>query len=643
MIDEIVVVPPAQESLTSEYAQDSSWPKEILNHCQRRTEARIRQNLYKNINSLFSKISDVTMDIASAIDRGIVTSEHAATVYTLLADFLEADSYHGRMILYLPFELLCDQSWQPQSELLVTALARFNHIYIDRWHNLFTENDLRANFVDGDVLEPELHPEPMPRVRKAAHLIPKLVEKGLICVSHVMDIMETTQDNVLAENVAETLFVLADLGLLPRAERKRMFLRFGHSAFAALHEQRKEIAPQNIACKDSREWLRGLAACAVREHAEIKKRHTSLPHLPTLKARADWERQDRADALITAYAKKCAEKLVCGLLTHEDMQEFFAPPWQHIHILIGIRAVGTAVETLAKSDRERARVMVHTYETFLRDLWQRNEPYTRSDLLCVWSRWIHLGVIDDTYLRQLGAHVPQLDARCFADIKDDVQGEIKEFAGVLQSFKSTPEFARFFYPLIIFFGSRIKGYAIGNADLDVAVFVRPGTPGDQRPRITELLSKIFLHEKIGGKVVQFWLAKKGEMLAVRNFSDPDVMLADSTWIHILFGSVWYGTKEAIRELYEKLLPEYLFSRGKKVAGYDARKIWLEEIERDVLQYRLMHKGYARYYPKQGGINTPHANLIDCKSMFWDSGYRRLATKLFLANVFLPQLDAKKIE
>ena len=41
------------------------------------------------------------------------------------------------------------------------------------------------------------------------------------------------------------------------------------------------------------------------------------------------------------------------------------------------------------------------------------------------------------------------------------------------------------------------------------------------------------------------------------------------------------------------------------------------------------------YKKQG---TKNSDLIDWKSDYWDPGYRRIATKLFLSRVFLPDLS-----
>ncbi|MDP3770565.1 MAG: hypothetical protein U1A25_00530 [Candidatus Sungbacteria bacterium] len=790
MTKDIVIIPSAQESLTSEYMSCWSWPKEILDHHERSVQARLRRNVYASIDSLFQKIPCATMNIAEAIDQGFVTPEHAATVYTLLADFLEADIYHSRIILYLPFELLCDQTWQPPLEQLIKVLARFTRVYINAWHTLLTENDLRANFVDGDILEPELRPEPMARVRKAAHLIPKLVEKGLVPVSHVIDIMQATQDSVLAENIADTLPVLADLGLLPRSEWKRMLLSsdpklqayalttvhglsdgakldaiegdqllklldpasyeyatteqmytcLEHVLHAAAHmmarriisdidtehlsqaliaaaqfwsmnygcinimldlaaalpqsliaktmrhydtfmrlaassqihawirlwekkflnriehspvtpsqimdphhawerllaarESEKNINYQSTGHEGSKEWLRELVTRASREY---HNQYAFGQPVRISQARLAWEQQDKEEKIIAKYSEIFATALTGGLLTPDNARDFITSANADMEILIGVRSIGRAIEITARDDMKKAKQMHHDYEIALRHLWQKNTSRIRDALISAWSRCAHADIIDHSYLQQFGEYVPQLDLPFTHNSKLIIEKEIQDFVPVITSLESDPEMSQFLYPVSIFFGSRIKGYAVQSADLDVAVCIKPGTPRDQQPRIREFLSKKFSHEKIGGKVVQFWLAREGKNLIVQDFPLSDVSIADSTWVHILLGSVWCGKQEAIRELYEKLLTQYLFSQDKKIAGYDARKIWLEEIERDVLQYRLMHKGYARYYPEQGGIHTPHADLIDSQSTFWDSGYRRVATKLFLRRVFLPQL------
>lgn len=61
------------------------------------------------------------------------------------------------------------------------------------------------------------------------------------------------------------------------------------------------------------------------------------------------------------------------------------------------------------------------------------------------------------------------------------------------------------------------------------------------------------------------------------------------------------------------------------------------MEHSLIQYRLMHKGYKEKNLEQGGIDSVYKDEIDGNSMFYDSGFRRMATKIYLEKVFLPQL------
>lgn len=225
----------------------------------------------------------------------------------------------------------------------------------------------------------------------------------------------------------------------------------------------------------------------------------------------------------------------------------------------------------------------------------------------------------------------------FSEWRAEVNDDIKEVMPLIRVIESDPELAKYLYPVVILFGSRIKGYGAANANLDVAVFVKPDTPMEQRTQMQGLLKRILTGEKIQGKALEFWLAKKGNDLYVRDFPNQDISLGDSTLVYVLFQGVWCGNDVSIRELHGNLLTGYLYSREKKTGERDSRSIWLEEMERDTLQYRLMHRGYARFFPEQGGVRTAHSDRIDSRSMFWDLGYRRLGTKLFATKVFLPQL------
>ncbi len=796
---EIAIVPPPAESLINPEAENSFWPDEIKNNQELKAQAETRRILSSRLDSLFSRIPQTTMELAEAIDSNLVSPKDATETYELLTNFLESDENNKRFVLYLPFELLCQKNWQPQSEKLAGAIKKFHAAYLKQWRESLKDSDVRANFVDGDILESEIRNELVPRVKKAAHFIPKLVEKELISPSDIISIMETSQDNVLLASVSDALPVLADMSLLPRNEWKRLLLSpnpvLQASAFSTVHGLEKEklldqeernklfemldpkfyarasteqmyenmekvlaasaemmaknvvsekdaehlcealaaatqfwsmnYSSSNIAIeleknapqiplgrairdrgkfityaasspvrewiklweqkflnefKDKKgnigkdpvgtsevmnleqawerltalkeaskkseaeingpegsiEWLQNLAAGVTGEFKNIAQRYNPELNKRFPKARLDWEQTDKKNRLVEKYSKILSSALADGLIASQDLQNFMASG-DILRVLIGIRSIGETVETLTKESPEKSKVMLDAYGHIMQELWAKDSIEIKDVLSSVWSRWASLGIIDNPYLEQFGAKIPNLDLRASGDSKFIIEKEILELAPVLESFKTDPKLSRFFQPVAILFGSRLKGYALAKADLDAAIFIKPDIKPEERREFQQFLSQTLLAKKAGGKIVEFWLEQKEGKLQIKDFPNPDSALADSAWAHVLFGGVWCGENKAIKELYEKLLSGYLFSKDKKIEGHDARKVWLEEIERDILQYRLMHKGYHRYFAEQGGIYTAHSGTIDAKSAFWDSGYRRLATKLFINRVFLPQL------
>jgi len=65
-----------------------------------------------------------------------------------------------------------------------------------------------------------------------------------------------------------------------------------------------------------------------------------------------------------------------------------------------------------------------------------------------------------------------------------------------------------------------------------------------------------------------------------------------------------------------------------------RGMAIERLESDLLQYRLLHKGFARFY---GGHNSAAKDYpeMDGDCPFYDDNYRRIATELFVKYVFIP--------
>lgn len=239
-------------------------------------------------------------------------------------------------------------------------------------------------------------------------------------------------------------------------------------------------------------------------------------------------------------------------------------------------------------------------------------------------------------LTSLGITLPAL-AGPFSENLKPMKEELSRLENILNLIKTNPGLSKYLYPVILIFGSRLKGYGSKDADLDLSVLVKPGTPSSDLDQIQALIKKTFSQEKTIGEIIEFWLEKDGDNLQVRDFETFNALLGESYWTHVLFGAIWEGDPKTIRELREKLLVPYLSETKKIIHGRNARGLYLEELERDTLQYRLMHRGYEQFFPRRGGLNAPHGDQVDGESMFWDSGYRQTATKLFVSRVFLPKV------
>jgi len=493
----VVVVPPAVETLLEIDSKESYWPEDVKNNESLKKEAEARKKALESMDKITKNIP-ADLEIAEALGSGVINTDDLSEVYRSLTELFQSDPLNSRLILYLPFELLPPTNWSLQRPELMVAAENFTKMYVQKWQELLSVGDVRENFSEGDVLELELRgEEELERVVKAAHLIPKLVEKGLLSVQDVLALIENNPDTMLEGSVIDVLPVLVDMGFMTQDELDQAI----ESYDVDLNYRKPKVVPEYKVTENRAKWL-----------------------------------QDK-DLPVTM---------------NQNSAELIDKPFE---------------------DRE----------------------------------WL-------------------------------IQDDVEEIQRAVESIQSNSELSRFIYPVSILFGSRIKGYGDIDADIDIAIFVRPEVKFGERNKLKEMLSQTFSHDKIKGKVVEFWIENMGEKFGIFDFEDSDSTLADSSWAHVLFEGSWIGDEIAIKELYKKLLSEFLYSKDKIVIGGDARTIWLEEMEKDTLQYRLMHKGYTRLFPKQGGIQTEHSGRIDGRSAFYDSGYRRLATKLYLSKVFLPQLE-----
>jgi hypothetical protein len=604
----ITMVEPAVETLFA-WRDTNLWPAKVRDNPDLMLYVEIRLALQKALDALFQSVPDATEEISDAIKSGRISEDAATKLYDQLALFLNIEPLHRRLVLYLPFEILPSRDRHHASESLRAAQKLFLDAYMRCWRELLDEVDVRANFFDGNILEKELAPDGQPRVVKAAHLIPQLLKKGIISKDEVAEhrdlgstILKQSIDDAFPESVTGV-----------RVEKNPEV--FDNARLLNLPE---EIAGE----------LRKL---------DMREAHDYAQALPP--ARVAWERKSNEDVLVTTYANKIARSLTAHLSI-----EYVVPFTGREHALAvrlsALRAIGIAVEQM-KRGRKGLEWAQDVSGAFL-NRFERNmvdSPEISDELEGILARWTYLGITAKQDLKKFGFELPKLDAG-FSK-KSRFAADVEHYWSIIATMRQDGELAQLFYPVALFFGSGLKRYAKRNADIDVAVLIRPGVAKNKRKKIRRILGELFSDKKVGGKVVEFWLEKDEDDLKIRDFANPDVFLADSTWVHLLLQSVWLGEDDAIRELYAKLLPGFLNLKGKQFEGRDVRKLCLDEMEREVLQYRLMHKGYQRFFPPVGGIDASAKNL-DPASMFWDSGYRRLATKLYVGRVFLPQIHVKDV-
>jgi hypothetical protein len=626
---------PAVESFFDPDHLAAIWPESVATDESFVRQIRERKELDVRLDDVMSRLPRPDISVDEALRRGYVASEQVIGMFGSLSDLLEADPENGRIVLYLPFEFLSPIR-SSEDEALHLASDRFRSAYLFAWRRMLSVHDVRANFVDGDVLEPEKRDGDLPRVVKAAHLIPKLVENGLLETEDVVRLMEGSEDRILRSSIADAFPVLADLGSVSDADIERMMTSsdrlIGNMA-------RIMAADRGSAAYDRQEPASGLITYAsirdgLRDAFSDIEAET---YGDATVRRIAWLKQQKKRDAVMAAGKEIGSAIPDGRLSEAAVAEFLSETSGIESRLALIEGIREAVESAASDDPEDAMSLYERYKEPLLTLWEADDRDVSEALSVAFCRLGRLGVVDDRQLMELGITVPRLSGPLSENLKT-MGGELSKIRDMVASLEANGELSRMLFPIVLVYGSRLKGYGMRGADIDLGVFVRPGVSDGDRASLRESMKAVFPPETIRGEVVEFWLEGDGNGLRVRDFENRDVTVGDRSWAHVLFGAAWEGNTAAIREVREKLLTPYLSDVDATIHGRDVRGVYLEEMERDALQYRLMHKGYERFNPPFGGMHTAHADDIDGRSTYWDSGYRQLATRLFVERVFLPKLS-----
>lgn len=600
------VIPPLSESLLSAESKSSLLEDSVLSNPDFQKEASLRKDLIKNLDIFYKKIPNPTKPIEELADKGELSEDEIKNIYTSFSELLN-NKENSRLILYYPFELIPSKKWISESKELNKIVLEFQNKYIATWQEQIPIHDYRTNFLDGDILEPEIQTySGQPEVSKASHLIPVLVEKGLIDFNKVFELAENTNDLVVKHSILDTWPTLQDMNLISGEDMNKIknskdSLIRNMSIILENTENEQEKEPESL----QEISMNIKSEISAQENIEVNKNKT--------KDRINWEHKRNLEKILNKNSLQLFQLIEKNKISIQELKTFTLENDSN-----RIVAIGGITKFILNTENKG---QIEEYTPFLKELSKDASAEVLEVLNDAWAKLEHKN-IDNNYSRNI---LPEENKRRNAEMQ-----EMKNYANLIEN---NEELKKYLYPAVLMYGSKIKGYGGINSDTDIALFIKPNTDINDKTIIDLKVSELFKTKDVP---IKFWLKQVEDHLEVINMPDGE-KTGWSYMANILLNGAWCGEKNSIKELHNKLIAEYFYLNDKKINGVKLRDVMLRQLERDTLQYRLMHKGYAKYHAPQGGINTPNSKDIDGESMFWDSGYRRLATRLFIEKVFIPNL------
>jgi len=541
-----------------------------------------RQALISCVNQFIDKLPSPQMDIDDAVDQDYVTPHEVADFYLGLTRFLR-DPQAAHIVLYMPFEWLptsLSQTPDDDDELAVIS-AEFREAYVETWWSLLREQEVRAHYDDGDMrLDIDSDTGKLPRVVKAAHLIPFLLAKDIISEDDVEYIYRGTNSEVLRASIDDARQVYRHLHEDVSTDVAAVTTRVTPESVYAYHEQQ-------------------LAQMHIEREADASPQ------------RLEW---------LEKVAYELTAQDTAAILDIDSAAEFLESDDELLRSA-GYIALGRFVEAADTAD-------IRSYAlSALLESGSREVKYYSMTLI----RLYHGGFIDERELVVIGVRIPKLHGELSQnlDLGDEKMEVVRTY---IDTVNGHPELAAKLYPAVLIGGSRLKGYGDEHSDIDVTICVRPGVDASDR----DALAAQVLPLLGGDKPHEFWLETEGDGLHIRTIDCDDQFVGNDYWVHVLFGGAWVGDETAIDELQRKLYASYFTTGYLEGTEMPLQPAYLKRIEDDVVLYRLLHRGYAHQFPSHS-LTVPGADYIDGNGVFYDAGYRQLATRLFIEKVFLPTL------
>ena len=571
--DPTTIHPPINEVFASPADALQRFPELFANEATM-TALEHRRSQVEHITTALDQLGHPPVEVEEALATGAISKQAADHMWQSLADMF-AEPENARLTLYLPFEVMPSQAALDQG--LSDDASRFQTSYLNAWARMLNVHDVRANFVDGDVIELDKRNSDPERVVKAAHLIPELLQKGWLEMDQIEELREATMDEVLNESIADALTAT---DLQPEISSE--------SIYDLLQRPREPSPPDTTPRRE--EWLQaaheetlvaGAATIVARELGDAEDR-VHQASLLLEGAQTDLEQRATIKGLTLALP---------SVLSHKEARL----------ILARLPEPSSAMASNMATD-EHATLLRHCHA---------------------------LGVITEEELNNFGLITTQLTGNTSRNL-EVLDADTAKARRIAHFIETDSRASISLVPVVLMGGSRLKGYGEQHSDVDLSLFVRP----NQDPLVVEeLISELADSTNVDDDMILYWLGGSDGTNEVVEPPNTGAHSADRYWSHCVFNDAWVGSSDEVVKLQSMLLMSY--AKNHTLAERADRDFYLQAIERDLLQYRLLHKGYERHYP----TTKKTAESIDGNSAYWDSGYRAVATKLFIDKVYIPQLNS----
>lgn len=576
-------------SLTGSHSP-SNLPENIASNPKLLEQAQFRRELSQTMRQIFNLCKG--NNVWHSLHEGLISETQLHSLYQQLNQLLQSDEDHSRLLLYLPFEILPDMiNIVEVSPALNQSMLEFVEVYRQGWLRLLHESEPRASFVDGDIHE--LGMEEPERIRKAAHLIPELMKVGIIDTPFLLDLYNELMDSELQKSLSDGI-----------------------------------IAARNQELISDESW--NLLAKFYLQTIKTNIPTTAVDY-PISPERVKWLKTIELDKAIEESSHLLSQKISTGEINIDELK----PELVDVGAL---RGIFLAAENVSTVDYLRAEAICNQAARLLKSLRREGPIKIQDEIANGLNRWHKLNLISDKTLEaydvlpvDLSLSLPISTDKLLSEHRDMLKRASEKIA-------THPELSKYLYPFFLVFGSRIKGYATSNPDLDLAIMFKPDVDFTHRKSILKTLLAEIPELSAVDKILEFWTTRKEDQISLRPAEVEVSNMVSAPQIHFILGSAIIGDNDQAKTIMSELLLKYLDLSRFGDQKNQVRAHLIRQIELDILQYRLMHKGYRKFHSVRRRPSFNQSELINYESDFWDSGYRQTASLLYLSRVFLPDLS-----